>query len=421
MGTLRRFGVFGLFCFFHLAASNPSNVKADPSISASPATIRLGLTQSLSVRCDIPAGWGSIDSVILSQVDGTAVHPLAEITPSIGVISTLAAEDAKVTGALNPAGNYLQVTRSFPQVATSGVYSCEGVGTNSLGKSVSFSVQVRVSTEYASQPEYVNEIITLHKQQQNTAQLLADAYATGNATQHLLDKAARRIRQINDNCEPVVGTGCSDPSLPVGQHVITVTPNDGLGGIKVLCDVRVPGDGWTVFQKRFNGSVDFYEDYAAYENGFGNVDGGEFWLGLKNIRRLLLENNDENTLRIDMTEQGTGFNFTRVYPVFMLGDESGSYTLFLDGYDDGGTGMSANSGARFSTFDKDTSGGCPSSLRIAGWWFETGCGYVNLNGLYGLSGGEASMFWYEIYNHPRHSMSRTEMKFKRRQVPTVHF
>lgn len=37
-----------------------------------------------------------------------------------------------------------------------------------------------------------------------------------------------------------------------------------------------------VFQNRFNGTVDFYQDYRQYEIGFGDLD-GEFWMGLLNI------------------------------------------------------------------------------------------------------------------------------------------
>ena len=34
-----------------------------------------------------------------------------------------------------------------------------------------------------------------------------------------------------------------------------------------------------VFQRRINGSLDFYKKFHAYENGFGSAY-GEFWLGM---------------------------------------------------------------------------------------------------------------------------------------------
>ena len=55
--------------------------------------------------------------------------------------------------------------------------------------------------------------------------------------------------------------------------VYTIDP-DGLGAFDVFCDQKSVGGGWTVFQKRLDGSVDFNNrGWADFRRGFGNLNG----------------------------------------------------------------------------------------------------------------------------------------------------
>ena len=104
---------------------------------------------------------------------------------------------------------------------------------------------------------------------------------------------------------------------------------DGGKAIQVLCDMtRDGGGGWTVFQRRLDGSVDFQLGWEFYKNGFGDLS-CEFQLGNSNLHRLTA--NADVLLRIDL-EDFDGNNAYAEYSTFKVADEGDKYRILLGGY-----------------------------------------------------------------------------------------
>jgi len=82
-----------------------------------------------------------------------------------------------------------------------------------------------------------------------------------------------------------------------------------------------------VFQKRLDGSVDFYRGWDDYKRGFGNLN-GEFWLGLDKINRLTKK---RSRLRVDL-EDTTGKTAYAEYDFFGVASENSKYKLSLGTY-----------------------------------------------------------------------------------------
>ena len=103
---------------------------------------------------------------------------------------------------------------------------------------------------------------------------------------------------------------------------------DGLGEFEVFCDQKTAGGGWTVFQKRRDGSVNFFRAWDDYKRGFGNLN-GEFWLGLDKIHRLTVSGGYK--LRVDL-EDIDGKTAFAEYSSFAVTSERTKYQLSLGSY-----------------------------------------------------------------------------------------
>ena len=98
--------------------------------------------------------------------------------------------------------------------------------------------------------------------------------------------------------------------------------------IHVLCDMTTKGGGWTVFQRRLDGSVDFYLGWEFYKNGFGDLN-GEFWLGNDNLHRLTAA--DDVMLRVDLEDLDGDTRYAE-YTTFGVADEADKYRLLIGEY-----------------------------------------------------------------------------------------
>ncbi|XP_056112716.1 microfibril-associated glycoprotein 4-like [Rhinichthys klamathensis goyatoka] len=174
--------------------------------------------------------------------------------------------------------------------------------------------------------------------------------------------------------------------------------------------------GWTVIQRRMDGSINFYRPWKEYKRGFGATE-GEYWLGLENMYQLT--RNRKYMLRVDL-EDFTGRKGFALYSSFSVGPEYDGYKLHVSGFKDGGAGNSLpyHNKQKFSTFDKDqdTHEKNCAKLCLGGFWYAA-CYNANPNGLY-LWGQVAKdntvgNYWYTWKNNYHVGMKSISMKIKR--------
>jgi len=208
---------------------------------------------------------------------------------------------------------------------------------------------------------------------------------------------------------PLLGQDCL--SLLKSGHnqsgVYSVNP-DGKGSFNVYCDMRTDGGGWTVFQRRQDGSVDFYRGWNDYKSGFGQLT-AEFWLGNDKIHRLTAAR--PSTLRVEL-EDWNGVRVYAKYGKFNIGDEQAKYRLEVGSYSGtAGDSLGYHNNMAFSTKDRDSSSGCAVAWTGA-WWYNS-CHYSNLNGKYlgNVRDDGKGVNWYFFKGHHL-SLKFTEMKLR---------
>ncbi|XP_065902566.1 fibrinogen C domain-containing protein 1-B-like [Dysidea avara] len=157
---------------------------------------------------------------------------------------------------------------------------------------------------------------------------------------------------------------------------------------RVYCDTTSGGGGWTVIQRRKDGSVDFFgRDWVEYEDGFGSIN-DEFWLGLRPMHCLTSQGNWE--LRIDYRLPNGTKSYLH-YKQFAVGPAEDNYRLNVSGFVTGRKTDPFDSGhplnrMQFSARDEDndhkdeaTNRDRRTCAKCCGGWWHNNCGNLRLN------------------------------------------
>ncbi|XP_008593276.1 PREDICTED: angiopoietin-4-like, partial [Galeopterus variegatus] len=193
---------------------------------------------------------------------------------------------------------------------------------------------------------------TWHLQLLKSLQGLVGLSAQGSAP-------VRAAEQVFQDCVEIRNFGAS------ASGVYTIHAANMTEPKKVFCDMEASGGGWTVIQRRENGSVNFQRNWEDYKQGFGDP-AWEHWLGNEVVHQLT--SGAAYSLRVEL-QDWEGREAFAEYESFQLGSEGQLYRLSLSGYR-GSTEKRSNlflMDANFSTHDKDNDNcNCNCALMLSG-------------------------------------------------------
>ncbi|XP_040001016.1 fibrinogen gamma chain [Xiphias gladius] len=235
------------------------------------------------------------------------------------------------------------------------------------------------------------------------------------------------------DCQDIANKGATTSGL------YYVKPVKATEQFLVYCEIDSSGRGFTVIQRRRDGSVDFHKDWIQYKEGFGFLspdDSTEFWLGNEKIHLLTASSSIPTVLRIVLVdwegnERYADYNMFRVgpeadmyrmvYAFYFGGDAGDAFNGFDFGDDPSDKFYTFHNGMQFSTFDRDNDkydGNC-ALQDGSGWWMNR-CHAAHLNGKYyqggrytekdaGEYGFDNGIIWVTWHNR-WYSLKETTMK-----------
>ncbi|XP_028919832.1 fibrinogen C domain-containing protein 1 [Ornithorhynchus anatinus] len=213
------------------------------------------------------------------------------------------------------------------------------------------------------------------------------------------------------DCFDIYGSGLQE------DGIYSIFPTHYPSGFQVYCDMSTDGGGWTVFQRREDGSVNFFRGWEAYRDGFGKLT-GEHWLGLKRIHALTTQASYELHIDLEDFDNGTAYAHYGTFGVglFSVDPEEDGYPITIAEYSGtAGDSFLKHNGMKFTTKDRDndhSENNCASFYHGA-WWYRN-CHTSNLNGQYlkGHHSSYADGIEWSSWTGWQYSLKSTEMKIR---------
>ncbi|XP_051909612.1 angiopoietin-related protein 7 [Hippocampus zosterae] len=232
------------------------------------------------------------------------------------------------------------------------------------------------------------------------------------STQQALHPAIHHMRNCPIDCASIYYNGVRR------SGVYTVVPSLAGMPVEVYCDMDTDGGGWTVIQRRVDGSVSFDRSWREYRAGFGDLH-SEFWLGNDHIHKL--SGQGDYSLRIDL-EDWSNKHKHALYQHFSVEDEEHRYRLHVSGF----SGSAADSFGWYHDkhgFSTPDSGDICAEISHGGWWYSQ-CFYANLNGVYYRGGhytpkakgqlGPDGIVWHSWRDSDYYSLRKVTMMIRPR-------